>query len=209
MRIKGPFFGDVGQMCIFLRGFKHTLQHFLTDFENDECIHRSLPDQAKEDLWVWPTQWKGNLYHAVHVIFAHCRGSVRRSRVTGSSLIVRTNTEGRHVSVQMKLEYGFAHDYKSHSYHFLLPQVSVAIEHLPSKSTALADLADNLARSSTTSPSQLNSIRHAHSLPAPSEDWTLPIKLLHHVNSHRYPVVTLLYGKMDCSLPFEMSSLIN
>ncbi len=112
-----------------------------------------------------PTQWKGNRYHAVHVIFAHCRGSVRRSRVTGSSLIVRTNTEGRHVSIQMKLEYGFAHGYKSHSYHFLLHQLSVTIEHLHSRSTALAELADYLARSSTTSPSQLNSIRHAHSLP--------------------------------------------
>jgi len=102
----------------------------------------------------------------------------------------------------MKLENGFAHGYKSHSFHFLLPQLSVTIEHLHSRSTALAELADYLARSSTTSPSQLNLIRHAHSLPVlqaleawlqnPSEDWTLPIKLLHHVNSHRYPVVTLL-----------------
>jgi hypothetical protein len=71
LRIKGPLLGDslslletqkllgsltdVSQVCTFLRGFRHTLQLFLTDFENDECIHRSLPDQAKEDLWVWAT----------------------------------------------------------------------------------------------------------------------------------------------------------
>jgi hypothetical protein len=62
LRIKGPLLGDslslletqkllgslndVGQMCSFLRGFRHTLQQFLTEFENDESISRPLPAQA-------------------------------------------------------------------------------------------------------------------------------------------------------------------
>lgn len=44
---------DIGQMCTFLRGFRHLLQNFLTDFGEDETIRRTLPTQAKSDLRIW------------------------------------------------------------------------------------------------------------------------------------------------------------
>jgi hypothetical protein len=40
-------------MCPFLRGFRHNLQQFLTDFEEDEYTRRVLPLQAVRDLHVW------------------------------------------------------------------------------------------------------------------------------------------------------------
>jgi hypothetical protein len=40
-------------MCTFLRGFRHTLQQFLTDFGEDEYVRRTLPPQAVTDLRVW------------------------------------------------------------------------------------------------------------------------------------------------------------
>jgi hypothetical protein len=70
---------------------------------------------------------------------------------------------------------------------------SVSIQHLPRRSTTLAELVDDLSRSSTTGPAQLQLIRRAYSLPIPhalqdwlqnpSEDWTLPLTLLNHVKS--------------------------
>jgi hypothetical protein len=68
-RIQGPLLGDpvslletqqllgslndVGQMCPFLRGFRHPLQTFLTEFGEDAEIRKKLPDQARKDLRVW------------------------------------------------------------------------------------------------------------------------------------------------------------
>jgi hypothetical protein len=44
---------DVGQMCTFLRGFRHPLQDFLTEFGEDDISRRLLPQQAVADLRVW------------------------------------------------------------------------------------------------------------------------------------------------------------
>jgi len=67
-RIQGPLLGgslslletqqllgslnDVAQMCIFLRGFRHPLQEFLTEFGEDDVSRRHLPQQALADLRV-------------------------------------------------------------------------------------------------------------------------------------------------------------
>jgi hypothetical protein len=44
---------DVGQMCTFLRGFRHPLQTFLTEFGEDDVSRRRLPPQAVADLRIW------------------------------------------------------------------------------------------------------------------------------------------------------------
>jgi len=40
-------------MCTFLRGFRHPLQEFLTNFGEDDISRRTLPHQATADLRVW------------------------------------------------------------------------------------------------------------------------------------------------------------
>jgi hypothetical protein len=70
---------------------------------------------------------------------------------------------------------------------------TVNMRHLPRNSTDLAKLADKLSRSSTTGRTQLAAISGSTSLPVPiqllswlehpTEDWTLPIRLLSFVKS--------------------------
>jgi hypothetical protein len=67
------------------------------------------------------------------------------------------------------------------------------MHHLPRMSIDLAKLADQLSRSSTTGRKQLAAISGSTSLPIPmqllswlenpTEDWTLPIRLLSYVKS--------------------------
>jgi hypothetical protein len=44
---------DIGQMCPFLTGFRHSLQQFLIEFGEDGVSQRPLPTQAKKDLRIW------------------------------------------------------------------------------------------------------------------------------------------------------------
>jgi hypothetical protein len=70
---------------------------------------------------------------------------------------------------------------------------TVTMRHLPRMSNDLAKLADQLSRSSTTGRKQLRAISGSTSLPIPvqllnwlenpTEDWTLPIRLLSYVKS--------------------------
>jgi hypothetical protein len=44
---------DFGQMCQFLRGMKHPILDFMADFQDQEDIHLTAPDQVVEDLLCW------------------------------------------------------------------------------------------------------------------------------------------------------------
>jgi hypothetical protein len=295
LRIKGPLLGDslslsetqkllgslndVGQMCSFLRGFRHTLQQFLTEFENDEYVRRPLPAQARDDLRVWaaavadatkgqPIPHRPINFSLAAKTFVSDAAGAQFSR-QGEKFIPYCTDKYRGAACVSEDDSGIwfcsrlswpkrflleARDEKDHAYGcksstleaigILLPSLccpekiaggevilltdneslvygwgsrkitndtsasilirtihiisfylgcSVTIEHLPRRSTTLAELVDDLSRSSTTSISQLQLIRKAYSLPVPqvlenwllnpSEDWTLPLKLLDHVKS--------------------------
>jgi hypothetical protein len=295
LRIQGPLLGDslslletqkllgslndVGQMCSFLRGFRHTLQQFLTEFENDELISRPLPAQARDDLRVWavavadatkglPIPHRPTNFSLAAYTFVSDAAGAQFSR-QGDRFIPYCTDKYRGAACVSADHNGIwfcsriswpkrflleARDEKDHAYGcksstleavgILLPFLccpekiaggevilltdneslvfgwgsrkitndtsasiliraihiisfylgcSVTIEHLPRRSTTLAELVDDLSRSSTTGPAQLQLIRRAHSLPIPhvlqdwlqnpSDDWTLPLTLLNHVKS--------------------------
>ena len=44
---------DFGQMCQFLRGYKHPLLQFMAAFEEDEESWHVPPQQVRQDLKIW------------------------------------------------------------------------------------------------------------------------------------------------------------